>query len=275
MAEPEGGSSLITFDHVHFYYQKGQPVLDDLSFTIHTGDFVVLAGANGCGKSTIAKLMDGLLLPKKGSVEINGLNPSKAADLVSIHEQVGFIFQNPEDQFITTTVMDEVIFGLENIRVPREEMQSRLNSALQAVQMEEYLDEMPHRLSGGQKQRVAIAAILAMRPQIIIFDEATSMLDPEGRRQVLAIMHELHRQGMTLVHITHHMEEVLSAKRILLIHQGRLVFDGDPKAFFEKVPVADYHLTLPFAVRLHKALQVESPLTDNWKELIRSQWSGN
>ncbi|MEK4058157.1 MULTISPECIES: energy-coupling factor transporter ATPase [Paenibacillus] len=264
---------MLTFDHVHFYYKKGQPVIEDLSFTIETGEFVAIVGANGCGKSTIAKLMDGLLLPKQGDVTFQDLNTSRPADLRMIHEQIGFVFQNPEDQFITTTVMDEVIFGLENIRVPREEIRSRLDQALQAVQMENYLESMPHQLSGGQKQRVAIAAILAMQPRIIIFDEATSMLDPQGREQVLSIMQELHRQGMTIIHITHHMEEVLAARRILLMDKGRLVFDGDPVSFFETVPVEDYQLELPFAVRVYRMLHPDMPLMADWKEMIRSQWS--
>lgn len=266
---------MLTFDQVHFYYKKSQPVLEDISFTIEAGEFVAIVGANGSGKSTIAKLMDGLLLPRKGAVQFKGLDTTKPADLADIHQQIGFVFQNPEDQFITTTVMDEVLFGLENVRVPREEMRSRLEHALQAVHMEDYLDAMPHQLSGGQKQRVAIAAILAMRPQVIIFDEATSMLDPQGRQQVLAIMQELHRQGLTIIQITHHMEEVLSAERLLLLHQGRLEYDGAPLAFFETMPVADYQLQPPFAVRVHALLHSEVPPTADWKGIIRSQWSTN
>lgn len=266
---------MLTFDQVHFHYKKDQPVLEDISFTIAAGEFVAIVGANGSGKSTIAKLMDGLLLPRKGAVQFKGLDTTKPADLADIHQQIGFVFQNPEDQFITTTVMDEVLFGLENVRVPREEMRSRLEHALQAVHMEDYLDAMPHQLSGGQKQRVAIAAILAMRPQVIIFDEATSMLDPQGRQQVLAIMQELHRQGLTIIQITHHMEEVLAAERLLLLHQGRLEYDGAPLAFFETMPVADYQLHLPFAVRVHALLHSEVPPTADWKGNIRSQWSTN
>ncbi|GAB6989750.1 ATP-binding cassette domain-containing protein [Paenibacillus pini] len=266
---------MLTFDQVDFYYKKGQPVIQQLRFTIQPGEFVAIVGANGCGKSTIAKLMDGLLLPKAGNVTYKHLNTSKQTDIDSIHEHIGVVFQNPEDQFITTTVMDEIVFGLENIRLPKEEIHSRLHHALQAVQMEEYIDSMPHELSGGQKQRVAIAAILAMRPQLIIFDEATSMLDPQGREQVLAIMHELHRQGMTIVHITHHMDEVLSADRMLLIDQGRLKFDGNPLVFFETVSVEDYQLELPFAVRLYKMLHPSTQLLADWKEMLRLQWSTN
>lgn len=263
---------MLTFDHVHFYYKKGQPVIDNMSFTIEAGEFVAIVGANGCGKSTIAKLIDGLLIPKQGKVTYENLNTSNTADLDKIHEQIGLVFQNPEDQFITTSVMDEIVFGLENIRVPREEIRSRLDHALQAVQMEDYLESMPHQLSGGQKQRVAIAAIVAMRPQIIIFDEATSMLDPQGRVQVVSIMQELHSQGMTIIYITHHMEEALAAERILLIHKGRLEFDGDPLIFFETMPVADYQLELPFAVRLHTIFNQGEPLMRDWKEMIRLQW---
>ncbi|MNW32537.1 Energy-coupling factor transporter ATP-binding protein EcfA1 [compost metagenome] len=266
---------MLTFDHVHFYYKKGQPVVEDISFTITAGEYVAIVGANGGGKSTIAKLMDGLLLPKEGSVKFKDLDTGIPADLANIHEQLGFVFQNPEDQFITTTVMDEVLFGLENISVPGEEISIRLHQALQAVQMEDYLEAMPHQLSGGQKQRVAIAAILAMRPQLIIFDESTSMLDPQSRKQVLSIMRELNQQGMTIVHITHHMEEVLLADRVMLLHQGRLIFDGEPYTFFATVPVEDYQLELPFAVRLYHQLHLTTPLTANWKEMITSQWSTN
>ncbi|MFU1797434.1 ATP-binding cassette domain-containing protein [Paenibacillus azoreducens] len=264
---------MLTFDQVHFYYKKGEPVIDNMSFTIKEGEFVAVVGANGCGKSTIAKLMDGLLLPKEGHVKYREFDTSEPADVARIREQIGFVFQNPDNQFITTTVLDEVIFGLENIRVPREKMRIRAEQALQAVRMKDYAEAAPHQLSGGQKQKVAIAAILAMRPRIIIFDEATSMLDPQGRKEMLSIMHELHRQGMTIIHITHHMEEVLSVERVLLIHQGRLEFDGDSLAFFETVPAAGYLLDQPFAVRLHKTLGLRAPLVADWKEMFRSQWS--
>ncbi|WDF50420.1 energy-coupling factor transporter ATPase [Paenibacillus sp. KACC 21273] len=266
---------MLRLNHVHFYYKKGRPVLDDISLTIQQGEFVAIVGANGCGKSTIAKLIDGLVVPKQGTVHWNEWDTSKPDELAEIRQQIGYIFQNPEDQFITTTVMDEVLFGLENIALPRAEMQPRVQEALQAVQMESYIDAQPHQLSGGQKQRVAIAAILAMRPQMIIFDEATSMLDPQGREQILAIMHQLHQQGITIIHITHHMDEVLTAQRVLLIDQGRLVFDGAPVSFFDEIPVNDYQLQLPFAVQVHRQLQLTTPVATDWKEAIRRQWSIN
>jgi len=266
---------MLTFNQVHFYYKKGHSIIEDMSFTVHPGEFVAIVGANGCGKSTIAKLMNGLALPKQGTVKWNALDTSNQSELADIRRQIGYIFQNPEDQLITTTVRDEVLFGLENIAVPRTEMDQRVLEALQAVQMESYIDAEPHQLSGGQKQRVAIAAILAMRPHMIIFDEATSMLDPQGREQVLHIMHTLHQQGITIVHISHHMDEVLTAERVLLIDQGRLIFDGSPHSFFTDIAVADYQLQVPFAVRIHHQLQLAAPVATDWKEAIRRQWSIN
>ncbi|WMT43120.1 energy-coupling factor transporter ATPase [Paenibacillus sp. D2_2] len=264
---------MLTLDHVHFYYDKAQTIIDDLSLTINDGEFVAVIGGNGCGKSTLARLMNGLLQTRKGRVKLDHLDTANVKDVAEIHRQIGLVFQNPDDQFITTTVMDEVLFGLENIRVSRDEMTIRLDDALRAVQMEDYTDAMPHELSGGQKQRVAIAAILAMRPRIMIFDEATSMLDPQGREQLLSIMYELHRQGMTIIHITHHLEEVLTADRLLLLHEGRLEFDGHPLTFFNTVCLKDYGMDSPFAVRLHRALQLSLPLMADWKEMITSQWS--
>ncbi|MGG0658557.1 energy-coupling factor transporter ATPase [Rummeliibacillus pycnus] len=266
---------MLSFDHVYFYYKKEKPILEDISFTIQQGEFVSIVGPNGCGKSTIAKLIDGLLIPKKGNIQVVNHDTKKPNDLMKIRQKVGFVFQNPEDQFITTSVLDEVIFGLENIRVPREEMYDRALSALKIVDMNNYLDSMPHELSGGQKQRVAVAAIIAMKPEIIIFDEATSMLDPKGRTQILAIMHKLHNEGMTIIHITHHMDEVLQADRLLLIAKGKICFDGEPETFFNTVQVEDYQLQQPFAIRLHQLSGQTVALKADWKGAIRAQWSTN
>ncbi|WP_341178539.1 energy-coupling factor transporter ATPase [Paenibacillus sp. FSL K6-1230] len=264
---------MLTIDNVLFYYRKGQTILDQISLTIRPGEFVAIVGGNGSGKSTLARLMNGLVLPKSGRVKLAALDTSVPAELNEIRQQIGLVFQNPDDQFITTTVMDEILFGMENIRVPRKEMDVRLQHALQSVQMEEYAEAMPHQLSGGQKQRVAIAAIIAMQPRILILDEATSMLDPHSRQQIMSIVQQLYRQGMTIIHITHHMEEVLSADRVLLLDQGQIVFDGEPATMFATVPLADYKLEQPFAARLHQWLHMSTPLTADWKEMIRSQWS--
>lgn len=261
---------MLTFKHVHFYYKKSDPILKDLTFTIEQGEFVAIVGANGCGKSTIAKLMDGLLVPKQGSVCLGDLDTTNAVQLLEIRKCVGLIFQNPEDQFITTTVRDEILFGLENIRVPREEMDERIDRAIRMVGMELFLDAMPHELSGGQKQRVAIASILAMKPQVIMFDEATSMVDPLGRKQIVSYMRELHKQGITVIHITHHMDEVLHADRVLLIADGQLQFDGDPMTLFSTVNVQNYRLVEPFAVRLHRLANGAWPLTAHWEGAVRT-----
>jgi len=217
--------------------------------------------------------MNGLLQPREGQVKLDQWNTLNLDNLRNICEQAGLVFQNPDDQFITTSVRDEVVFGLENLRVPREEMDRRVNEALQAVHMEDYAEAVPHQLSGGQKQRVAIAAVLAMEPSIMIFDEATSMLDPQGRRNILNVMHTLHRQGLTIIHITHHMEEILSSGRVLLLSEGEIAFDGTPSALFSNVSINEHRLAVPFAVRLHQALGLNAPLREDWKETVNALWS--
>lgn len=263
---------MLVFEHVNFYHKKSAPILKDIHFTIQAGEFVSIVGKNGCGKSTLAKLMNGLYLPKNGVVRFQHLETSNAVDLKEIRQKIGFIFQNPEDQFITTSVRDEIIFGLENIRLPKEEMDQRVQWASKAVDMETYLDSMPHELSGGQKQRVAIAAILAMRPQCIIFDEATSMLDPLGREQALALMHALHQAGMTIIHITHHMDEVMQSNRVLLLDNCQICFDGHPIALFETINVRDYSLQEPIAVKIHQLANEAWSLTADWEGAIRLRW---
>ncbi|MEX3617165.1 energy-coupling factor transporter ATPase [Paenibacillus glucanolyticus] len=267
---------MLTLNQVQFYYRKGQSVLDEISFAVKKREFLAIVGGNGSGKSTLAKLMKGLLLPKKGSVQFNKLDTTEPEVAADIHRRIGIVFQNPDDQFITTTVTDEIVFGMENLRIPLDEMHARLNLVLKAVGLENEAEAMPHQLSGGQKQRAAIAAVLAMQPDMIILDEATSMLDPEGRQQMLLIMQELHRQGVTIVHITHHMDEVLHADRVLLLHEGHVAYDGTPAVLFETVALADYGLHAPFAVRLRQSLSKAgptAPLMPDWKEWTRSQWS--
>ncbi|WP_379127298.1 energy-coupling factor transporter ATPase [Paenibacillus sp. sgz500958] len=263
---------MLVFDQVDYHYRREHPVLRQLSFEIHQGEFISIIGGNGSGKSTLAKLMNGLLQPREGLVKLEHLNTLNQEDLRRIREMVGLVFQNPDDQFITTSVLDEVVFGLENLRVPRAEMAHRAYEALSAVHMENYAEAMPHQLSGGQKQRVAIAAILAMRPSILVMDEATSMLDPIGRRDVLAVLHTLHRQGLTIIHITHHMEEILSSDRVLLLNKGEIAFDGPPYNLFSSISMEEHRLTLPFAVRLYQELELKAPLGTDWKETITSLW---
>ncbi|MEN1987037.1 energy-coupling factor transporter ATPase [Paenibacillus hubeiensis] len=266
---------MLTLDQVHFYYRKGQDVLHDISLSVPKGEFAAIIGGNGSGKSTLAKLMKGLLQPKKGEIRFDDWCTSKPEEAAKIHQHIGMVFQNPDDQFITTTVTDEIVFGMENIRLSRAEMHVRLHQVLNEVGLEREAEMSPHQLSGGQKQRVAIAAILAMQPDVIVLDEATSMLDPEGRRQIMCILQELHLRGVTVIHITHHMDEVLYAERVISLNAGRMAFDGTPAAFFETQPLNEYGLEQPFAARLRMALAGsvgDKPLTPDWKEWIRERW---
>ncbi|MGY0692738.1 ATP-binding cassette domain-containing protein [Virgibacillus sp. FSP13] len=259
---------MLVFDQVSFYYQKNAPILQELQFTIRKGEYVAVVGLNGSGKSTMAKLMNGLFLPKKGKVTCYGQATSDIANIQTIRQHVGYIFQNPEDQFITTSVFDEIIFGLENIHIPREVMEDRVNEALEAVGMSAFQSVVPHLLSGGQKQKIAVAAVLAMQPDFIIFDEATSMLDPKGREDMVLIMERMHEMGIAIIHITHHMEEVLHAPRVLFLHNGRLQFDGTPQHFFSIVDVEFYGIELPFVFRLAEALQVKEIPDSHWRKLV-------
>lgn len=187
-------------------------------------------------------------------MRLGPLDTLNRQDLVKIRERAGLVFQNPDDQFITASVLDEVVFGLENLRVPRAEMSRRASAALRAVQMEAYADAAPHQLSGGQKQRAAIAAVIAMQPEILILDEATSMLDPQGRQELIQLLHSLHRQGLTIIHITHHMDEVLAAERVLLLCGGELAYDGPPSELFSNGSAAGQALELPLPPDYFKLL---------------------
>ncbi|WP_238652026.1 ATP-binding cassette domain-containing protein [Paenibacillus piscarius] len=264
---------MLVFDRVDYDYRQGEPVLRQLSFGIQPGEFVAVIGANGSGKSTAAKLMNGLLQPRAGEVRLGSLNTLNRDDLVRIRERIGLVFQNPDDQFITASVLDEVVFGLENLRVPRAEMSRRADAALRSVLMESYADSAPHQLSGGQKQRVAVAAVIAMQPEFLILDEATSMLDPQGRQELLQLLHGLHGQGLTIIHITHHMDEVLAADRVLLLSRGEMAYDGPPASLFSSDTIAGQPLELPFAARLYQALGLEVPVSADWKETIEQLWA--
>lgn len=246
---------VLYFEDVSFSYPNRERLMKNLSFRINQGDFVSLVGPNGSGKSTVAKLMNGLLQPDQGRVVFEGLDTLNKDDVADIRKSVGIVFQNPEDQMVATTVMDEILFGLENIRCPPEEMLNRVEDSLKRVGMVSYKDHEPHELSGGQKQRVAVAAILAMKPKLIVFDESTSMLDPKGRKQILEIMRHLHQEGFTIVNITHHMEEVFISSQVLLIHHGELVMKGTPLYVFNHPEKVLHHrLELPFVIKVREML---------------------
>ncbi len=263
---------MLALEQVDYYYRRGQHVIEGINLKIEAGEFVSVVGGNGSGKSTLAKLLGGLLRPKQGSVRLTDAASGHGGELQGPDARIGLVFQNPDDQFITTSVADEIVFGLENIRVPAAEIERRIDETLRAVGMEAYADAAPHELSGGQKQRAAVAAVLAMRPRLILFDEATSMLDPVGRAELLRLMNELHRQGIAIVQITHHMDEVLASRRVLLLDQGRLVFDGEPASFFDEIDLERYGLELPFAVRAHRMLGWTGTPSADWKERAAAQW---
>ncbi|MCU9615200.1 energy-coupling factor ABC transporter ATP-binding protein [Caldibacillus lycopersici] len=248
--------SIVQFQNVSYRYDENSPLaLKNVQFSVYEGEWLAIVGHNGSGKSTIAKLMNGLLFPEVGSVYINDINLSD--DTVwDIRDMVGMVFQNPDNQFVGTTVQDDVAFGLENHGIPREEMVVRVQDALEKVNMGEFLDQEPHHLSGGQKQRVAIASVLALRPRIIILDEATSMLDPRGRNEVLETIRQLKQEdNITIISITHDLEEAARADRIMIMNQGEVFHTGNPTDIFaldEKL--VELGLDIPFTHKLAKQL---------------------
>ena len=216
--------------------QESQTVLDGVDLQIEKGSFTAILGHNGCGKSTLAKLLCAVLLPTDGEVLIDGLTTKEEQNILQIRRRVGMVFQNPDNQIVANVVEEDVAFAPENLGIPAAEIRKRVDEALAAVGMEEFRLHAPHLLSGGQKQRIAIAGVLAMEPEVLVLDEVTAMLDPEGRREVLDTVHRLNRErGMTVLLITHHMSEVEQADRVIVMEQGKVVMDGKPKEIFPRV----------------------------------------
>lgn len=230
--------------------------LDGVSFQIKKGEWVAIVGHNGSGKSTLAKTINGLLLPQAGTVKVGG-NLLNEENVWDIRKMVGMVFQNPDNQFVGSTVEDDVAFGLENQGIPREEMLVRVEDALEQVRMSAFKQREPARLSGGQKQRVAIAGVVALRPDIIILDEATSMLDPEGREEVIATIKKIKDQNnLTVLSITHDIDEAANANRILVMQEGKLVKEGTPAEIFSAgEKLIELGLDLPFPEKLKAALK--------------------
>ena len=218
------------------------PALQGISIGIERGSYVAVLGHNGSGKSTFAKLLNMILTPTVGKVYIDGVDISvegfSEEDIFDIRRKIGMVFQNPDNQLVATVVEEDVAFGPENLGLPREEIRKRVDSSLALVGMTEYARHAPHKLSGGQKQRVAIAGIIAMKPKVIIFDESTAMLDPQGRREVVEIMERLNREEeITIINITHYMEEAARADRVIVINDGKLALDGTPREVFADVNI--------------------------------------
>ncbi|MBM7865860.1 energy-coupling factor transporter ATPase [Heliobacterium gestii] len=228
---------MISIENVSFQYRNpdGDAIqaLSNVSLTIRPGEWVAVLGANGSGKSTLAKHLNALLTPAGGRVRVNGLDTQDLRQCYDIRRQVGMVFQNPDNQLVATTVEEDVAFGPENLGLPSEEIRRRVDEALDVVGLQSLRERPPHDLSGGQKQRVAIAGALALRPEYLVFDEATSMLDPQSRREVLQTVRRLHKElAMTVITITHDMEEAAEAERVVVMAKGTVVFDGIPEALF-------------------------------------------
>lgn len=277
-------TEILSLNAVTFSYTPDEPntknAVNNVSFAISEGEWIAIVGHNGSGKSTIAKLMNGLLEPTAGEVRFRR-DVITETNLWDVRSQMGMVFQNPDNQFVGATVQDDVAFALENNGVPFEQMMARVDESLKQVKMEYFVDHEPHHLSGGQKQRVAIAGALALRPKLLILDEATSMLDPQGRAEVLETVQQLRREtGLTVISITHDLEEAMLADRVLFMNGGEKFAEGSPSQIFalgdELIALG---LDLPFAMKLSRLLQQEGVqlqgqhLTE--EELVNDLWTSN
>lgn len=253
----EGETGLIEIQNVSYAYEDAAAkALNNVSLTINDGEFVAVVGHNGSGKSTLAKHLNALLLPTEGKVLVDGMDTADEADTLSIRQRVGMVFQNPDNQLVTTIVEEDVAFGPENIGVPGNEIRTRVDRALAAVGMEKYAHSAPNMLSGGQKQRIAIAGMLAMQPKVLVLDEATAMLDPKGRRDIIDLVTKLHKEnGITVVMITQYMEEVIGADRVAVMSGGELILEGTPKEVFSQDELLHKHrLDVPVMQQLANRL---------------------
>ena len=277
-------TEILSFNNVTFSYTPDVPdarkAVQGVTFAVNEGEWIAIVGHNGSGKSTLAKLLSGLLFPQEGEVRIMR-DVLTEENLWDLRSQIGMVFQNPDNQFVGATVQDDVAFSLENNGVPYEEMVARVRESLQQVKMDGFLNHEPHHLSGGQKQRVAIAGALAMHPRILILDEATSMLDPQGREEVLQIVQALREKiGLTVLSITHDLEEAMLADRILFMNDGKKFAQGTPTEIFALGDqLVELGLDLPFAMKMTKLLQakgiqlVGQHMTE--EELVNDLWTSN
>ena len=253
----EGETGLIEIQNVSYAYEDAAAkALNNVSLTINDGEFVAVVGHNGSGKSTLAKHLNALLLPTEGKVLVDGMDTADETDTLSIRQRVGMVFQNPDNQLVTTIVEEDVAFGPENIGVPGNEIRTRVDRALAAMGMEKYAHSAPNMLSGGQKQRIAIAGMLAMQPKVLVLDEATAMLDPKGRRDIIDLVTKLHKEnGITVVMITQYMEEAIGADRVAVMSGGEMILEGTPKEVFSQDELLHKHrLDVPVMQQLANRL---------------------
>ena len=247
----------IKADKVRFAYEPAEgelprEVLHGVSLEIKKGEFVALLGHNGCGKSTMAKLFNGMLLPTEGKVTVEGMDTADEETIYEVRRRVGLVQQNPDNQLVASIVEEDVAFGPENLGIEPKEIRRRVDEALKAVDMYEYRENAPYKLSGGQKQRVAIAGIIAMEPDCIVLDEPTAMLDPRGRDEVMETIHKLNREkGITIILITHYMDEAVQAGRVIVMDEGNILTEGTPREVFSQVELLkQHHLDVPQATEL-------------------------
>ena len=250
-------NEIITVENLAYTYpglddNPGVVVFEDMNLKVEAGTFVAILGTNGCGKSTLAKHFNSILLPTGGKVWVCGIDTSNEERILQVRRNVGMVFQNPDNQIVANVVEEDVAFGPENLGISSPEIRHRVNKALKQVGMYEYREHAPHLLSGGQKQRIAIAGVIAMEPKCIVLDEPTAMLDPRGRREVVETIGRLNKEkGITVVLITHHMDEAAKAQRVVVLHKGKVAADGTPKEVFSQVELLhDIGLAAPESVEL-------------------------
>ena len=261
--------SYIKTENLTYEYTRGVKALKNVNIGINKGEYVAIIGHNGSGKSTLAKLFNGLLQPTSGKVFINGTDTSDKQKLFDVRKTVGVVFQNPDNQLVASIVEDDLAFGPENLGVPREEIGKRIDYALKACDIEKFRNSTPSKLSGGQKQRVAIAGVLAVMPEVMIFDEATAMLDPKGRNEVLSVADKLNKEnGITVINITHYMDEVVRADRVIVLNDGEVYAEGTPEEICKRADeLESLGLSVPTACRIaldlkKKGVDLGEPLTD-------------
>ena len=253
--------NIITIENLIFEYTRGdesQPVraIDNLNLEIERGSFTAIIGKNGSGKSTLAKNLNGLLLPTEGVIYVDGFDTRDDDSIWNVRQTAGMVFQNPDNQLVSAIVEDDVAFGPENLGIEPAEIRRRVDKALSDVNMGQFKKKAPHLLSGGQKQRIAIAGVVAMKPKCIIFDEPTAMLDPKGRSEIMSIIDELHAEGITVILITHFMDEAVRADRVIIMHEGRILLDGAPQEVFEQEElIRSVNLDVPLMVEMGAKLR--------------------